>query len=166
MWRFARWVALAALCWTIAIVACQETTSDPPDGGGANGAGGCPTGPVALFELRVTAADGQVPPDTTLLVRWSAGDEPLVDLLQPSSWSSIEDGANVECDIPDGASPPLELSELRCELWTSGATYVEVAADGYVTLEETLTPLQIEDCEVPVPSDVELQLVRDPDAGI
>ncbi|MBW2526672.1 MAG: hypothetical protein JRI23_20990 [Deltaproteobacteria bacterium] len=165
MWKVARWLFVIVLGWTMASFACNEG-SDPPPDGGTSGVGGCPTGPVALFEVTVRAADGQVPADTSLLVRWSAGEEPVVNLLDPGSWPSVAEGANVECDIPEDATPPLELDELTCELWTSGATYVEVSAAGYVTLEETLTPLQIDDCDVPVPSDVELELVRDPDAGV
>lgn len=146
-------------------MACKVTTNPPPDGGGAHGAGGCPTGPVALYTVHVTAEDGPVPTDTKLRVRWSAAEEPEFDLADPETWKSVEDGSNVDCNLPPDATPPVTLEELVCELWTSGATDVEVLADGYLTVEETLTPAEMDECEVPVPSDVELELSRDHDAG-
>lgn len=164
MWRAFRIVAWAIVGGATAAAACEQTAETTPDGGGAQGVGGCPSAPVPLFAVRITAADGRVPPDTTLLVRWSAAEEPTVDLREPDSWPSVEEGANVDCDIPDGATPPLELDTLRCELWTSGPTYVEIAAEGYRTVEQTLTPPD-GDCDPPATSEVELELVRDVDAG-
>jgi hypothetical protein len=120
---------------------------------------------VALFTLHVTAANGNVPPDTTLRVRWSAGEEPLFVLSDPSTWGSVHEGANVECVVDRDASVPADLEELVCDLWTVGATDIEVSAAGYITAEETLTPAQREECDGPVPSDVDIKLEPDQDAG-
>ena len=165
MARFAKIVALALVTGGLVAFSCKVTTDPPPDGGGAHGAGGCPTGPVALYTLLMTATDGSLPSDMTLAVRWSAGEEPLFDLADPSTWQSVEDGSNVDCNVPAGATPPVDIEELRCELWTSGPTDVEVTAAGYLTVEETLTPPEVDECDVPVPSVTEVELSPDPDAG-
>ena len=165
MGRTAQLVIVLVAFWVIVAVACKVTSESPPDGGGAHGAGGCPTGPVPLYTLHLTAADGQVPPDLTLSVDWSAGNEPTFDLADPSTWKSVDDGSNVDCNVPAEATPPVSLDELRCELWTSGPTDVAVEAAGYLTVEKTLTPPEVDECDVPVPSVTEVELVRDPDAG-
>jgi hypothetical protein len=42
---------------------------------------------------------------------------------------------------------------------------VEVSAEQHVKYDETLTPMQSELCDGPVPSDVEITLALDMDAG-
>jgi hypothetical protein len=147
---------------------CREETGPPTAASTGTGEGGCPTqsAPAALFTLKVSAMRGPLPEDTTLQVRWSAGDEPQFVLSDPETWKTLEDGSNVVCDLAHDAGPPVDLLELSCELWTSGATEIEVTATGYVTHNETLTPKEIDGCDEPVPSDVEVNLVVDVDAGM
>lgn len=162
--RWMPWVVLGLTTGLVASAGC-EFTNTTPGTGGSGGAAGCPYAPEALFTVHVTAADGAMPPDTVLRVRSSAGEEPAYDLADPESWTSADDGFVVECNVDRDATPPLELDELVCELWTSGVTELELAADGYVTLEETLSPAEREGCEGFVPSEAELELLRDVDAG-
>jgi hypothetical protein len=108
---------------------------------------------------------GPVPGDTTVRVKWSAGEEPEFILDEPDSWKTLEQGSNLVCDIERDAGPPSDLDELRCELWTSGATEIEITAAGYLTHDETLMPKEIDGCDDPVPSELEVELVPDLDAG-
>ncbi len=101
----------------------------------------------------------------TLRVTWSAGEEPVFVLNDPESWKTLEDGTNVACDIERDAAAPSDLQQLSCEIWTSGATLVEVSGTGYVPYEETLTPEKLDACEDPVPSEVDVELTVDHDAG-
>ena len=118
------------------------------------------------FTLHVRAKDGPVPPDTTVVVRWSAAEEAPFVLNDPSTWKSADEGANVDCAVDHDAGPPTDLAELVCELWTSGPTEVKVSATGYLPLDKTYTPEQIDQCEDPIPSDVQAELVRDTDSGV
>jgi hypothetical protein len=128
------------------------------------GEGGCPGGaPEALFSVTVRTADGEpLPADTTVTVRWSVGEEPSFVLDDPNTWKTLDDGVNAVCEVGGGGGD--STLELRCELWTSGATEVEVTATGYLDLEKTLTPASKEGCDQPVPSEEELELLPDPDA--
>lgn len=120
--------------------------------------------PEALFTVVVrTADDALLPEDTTVSVRWSAGEEPTFVLDDPNTWKTLDDGVNLVCGVE---SDRAALSELRCELWTSGATEIEVTATGYVDLLETLTPAEKPGCDEPVPSEQELELIPDADAGV
>ncbi len=155
-------VGLGLLLTTGFIASCR-LGSGPGEGTSDAGVGGCPSGPVALFSLRVTAADGQaLPCDTTLKVSWSAEDYPPFVLCDPSS---VGDGDNVVCEVDWDAALPLELDELRCELWTGGTTDIELSAPGYVTDERTLMPAEREGCEGYVPSTAHVELQPDVDAG-
>jgi hypothetical protein len=157
--------AVAGLLATAAT--CDEGGETATAGGGNSGEGGCPTDgpPEALFTLKVTAMRGPVPGDTTVRVKWSAGEEPEFILDEPDSWKTLEQGSNLVCDIERDAGPPSDLDELRCELWTSGATEIEITAGGYLTHDETLMPKEIDGCDDPVPSELEVELVPDLDAG-
>jgi hypothetical protein len=106
-----------------------------------------------------------VPPDTSLLVTWSTGEEPEFRLDDPSTWKTLEQNTNFVCDVERDAAPPTDLDELVCELWTSGATKVEANASGYLKAEQTFTPAEREGCDGPVPSDITVELQRDLDAG-
>jgi hypothetical protein len=162
----ARLALLALAVGLFGAAACKVSTSSTPNDAGAAGAGGCPVGSRPQFTLYVKAKNGPVPPDTTIVVRWSAAEEDPFVLCDPSTWKSADEGANVECDVARDAAPPVDLEELVCELWTSGATEVKVNATGYLPFDQTFTPQQIEQCKDPVPSDVQAELVRDPDAGV
>jgi len=149
----------------LAFAACDgDSSGSGASSGGQGGEGGCPLAPAPLFTLTVTAPGGSVPPDTHLVVRWSAAEEPLFALDDPSTWKSLDEGANVVCNV-GGSAPPEELDALVCELWTSGATEIEIGADHYVTQRETFTPPQSDLCEGPVPSAIAMALVREDDAG-
>lgn len=144
-------------------VAFCKGGGDPPATAATTGQGegGCPGGaPEALFTVTVrTSDDAPLPTDTTVTVRWSVGEEPPFVLDDPDTWKKLEDGVNAVCDpLLDGGYP---VYELRCELWTSGATEVEVDATGYLELREVLTPATKEGCDQPVPSEEELALLPD-----
>jgi hypothetical protein len=160
------WSTIAVLLvGLLAAATCKNTSNPPEHDAGTAGTGGCPSDPEALFTLHVRARDGQVPPDTELRITWSAQAEEPFELDDPETWPSVDDGANFECAVAPDASLPVELEELTCELWTNGATQVVASAAGYVTVDQTFTPAEREGCEGWVHSDVELELVRDLDAG-
>ncbi len=160
-------LALASLLVGPMFGACKGGEGGSASSSSGSGEGGCPAvgPPEPLFTVRIVAADGPLPADMTLDVRWSAGDEPPFALNDPTTWKTLEDGSNVQCHIDRDGGAPTNLEELSCELWTSGATLVEVAGSGYVAYEETLTPEVLDDCGVPVPSEIEVQLQVDHDAG-
>lgn len=144
----------------------------PPDGnnsstdtGGGDAGVECPSGPVAMLNVAVKAKSGPVPPDTRVLVSWSAGAEPAFDLDDPKTWSTLADGANVVCDVDPTQPPPKDLTQLVCHLWTSGVTHVQVRAAGYEPYESMLKPKYSAVCEGPVPTDVGVTLRPVPDAG-
>jgi hypothetical protein len=147
--------------------ACKDRT--PPPGGGTGGQGGsggsCPVGPVATFTLAVTAADGPVPPDTSITVSWSAGQEPVFLLSDPTTWKTLDDGTNVVCHLDRTLPPPMDLTLLVCDLWTSGPTLVRVEAQDYATHEETFNPEMSEQCGGPIPTEIAVELMRPADAG-
>lgn len=141
----------------------------------STGGGGCPMGPPeALFTLRVSTDDAaQLPEDTTVTVRWSAGEEPAFVLNDPTTHKTLEDGSNVVCAPALGSGGAGQGGArgvggggawaLACDLWTSGTTEVTVTATGYPETVETFKPETIDDCEMPVPSEVELILSNAPD---
>src|SRR5690606_17663233 len=69
------------------------------DGGGTGGEGGCPTAPVPLFTITIHAPSGPLPPNTTLNVTWSAGEEPEFKLSDATTWKTLDDDANVVCEV-------------------------------------------------------------------
>ena len=160
---------VAAAAWPAGCKVTAQATSGQTGAGGAGGdGGGCPMGPPeALFTITVTSEDDEriLPPDTTVTVRWSAGEEPAFVLGDPATWKTLEDGSNLVCDVDHDQPAPTDLTELHCELWTAGATEVEIQAEGYLDYLDTLTPLEKEDCDLPVPSEHELPLETDPEAG-
>lgn len=131
-------------------------------GAGAGGAGGCPSHPEAMFTLTVRAADGPVPPDTTLEVSWSAANEPPFVLDDKSTWGTLDD-SNVICAVDRALSPPLSLPELVCELWTGGVAQVRITAAGYEMVEQTLMAVMSEECEGFLPQSVDIELVPERD---
>jgi len=150
----------------VAMIACEDPATPSKDGGtGQGGAGGCPAGPQPLFTLTVTAEGGPVPADTSVRVTWSVGEEPAFVLGDPSTWKTLDDNVNVVCNVDHGQPPPKDLKALVCQLWTTGATEVEVAATGFQTHDETFTPKQIDECDKPIPSDVAIALLPELDAG-
>ena len=118
-------------------------------------------GPQAMFELTLKAANGPVPPSTTLDVSWSAGPEPTFALDDPSTWKTIEE-ANVVCDVDPTQPPPHDLAALVCHLWTGGATKVVVNAKGYTRFEKTYVPTQSEHCNSRVPTAVSVEISPEP----
>src|SRR5688500_16552272 len=159
-------LVLAALSVATALAglsACGDDAPPDPSGpGGTGGAGGCgaidPTHP--LITLTIRADEGPVPPDTRLRVSWSAGEEQEFRLDDPETWATLDE-SNVVCDVDRDAGPPDALSALVCELWTNGATRVVVSADGYVTRDETFTPEFDDECDLPVPAQVAVELRED-----
>ncbi len=148
--------------------ACEkETTTNAVSSSGAGGAdAGCYSGPPRpLFVVTMSAAIGSLPPDTTVTVKWSAGQEPDFVLNEPATWLSLEDGSNVVCDVDADAGMPSERMQLRCELWTSGATHVRVSSASLPTHEQTLIPVEVPGCDEPAPQEVDIVLGAVSDAG-
>ena len=161
-----RYACLAATAVVAIAVSCSEGGGN--NGGGGGGEGGCGYNPPeALFTLVVQAPEAEVlPQDLTIVVRWSAGEEPTFVLGDKTSWKTLDEGSNIACVLDHAAPVPTDLTELRCELWTSGTTEVEVQAAGYVPIDETLVPKLTSGCDVPVPSEVIVTLAVDLDAGV
>ena len=114
-----------------------------------------------MFELTLTAADGPIPPSTTIEVSWSAGQEPAFALDDPSTWKTIEE-ANLVCDIDASKPPPQDLTALVCHLWTTGATNLVVNAKGYTTFEKTYVPTHSDHCMSLVPTAVSVEISPQP----
>lgn len=127
--------------------------------------GGCPMTPVPMFTVTISTEQGIVPPDTSLSVTWSEGQEPIFQLNDPSTWNSADGEANVVCDVDPAKPPPIDLASLVCRLWTSGATEIEVKAEGYSRHTETLVPMLSEECEGPIPKEVSVTLTVEQDGG-
>ena len=161
-------VRCPALLCASAIALISAGGCEPPDstsgqGGGAGtssvtgGAGGCLMTPKPSFALKVLVSKGgPVPPDTTVEVRWSAGEEPPFRLDDPKTWGTLET-ANVVCDVDHDKPPPEDLPALTCSLWTSGPTEVTVSAKGFVTKDRTFTQDPSTDCS-PDPTPIEVEL--------
>lgn len=161
-WAFPRWIAGSVVaCLVLALVPACDSSGGPPGGGGAGGGGdggggGCLVVPQPTFALSVLAeAGGPLPPDTTVQVRWSAGDEPPFHLDDPASWPTL-DSSSVQCDV-DPDAPPTGLEKLTCALWTASPTEVSVSAQGYVTEEHTYTAEPMTGCN-PEPTPIEIEL--------
>jgi hypothetical protein len=143
----------------------------PPDGGssstgdigGGDGGVSCPNGPMAMLNVIISAQSGPVPPDTRVLVSWSAADEPPFELDDPKTWGTLD--GNVVCDVDPKKPPPTDLAQLVCHLWTVGVTHVRVRATGYMPFEGMLKPKYSAACKGPVPTDVNVTLAPVPDAG-
>ncbi|MEZ4440374.1 MAG: hypothetical protein R3B72_14860 [Polyangiaceae bacterium] len=154
--------ALVAGAVALAIAgACGRSTPPGGSGGGGAGMGGCPqVGAEPLYTLVITTESaGPLPVDASLAVKWSAGEEPLFVLADDTTWHSLEDGSNLVCDVT--APLPEEVFELRCGLWTQGATEIEVTGTGYLPHLETLMPQTQEGCEEPIASEVAVVLVEE-----
>ncbi|WP_434042117.1 MULTISPECIES: hypothetical protein [Sorangium] len=159
-------LSLAALTTAAAVGACDGAGGGGAGGAGVGGAGGCPVGPrEAMFTITVRAPGGPVPPDTTVRVAWSAGEEPVFVLDDPTTWKTLEE-ANLVCAVDRAKPPPEALEALVCELWTAGVARVEISGTGYEDLEQTLTPVMSEACEGFIPQKVDIELVPAVDGGI
>jgi len=152
---------------SLVAAACSDEPTPSPTGGQGGSAddGGCVMTPMPMFTVTISTEQGIVPPDTSLTVTWSEGQEPVFRLNDPTTWSSADDEANVVCEVDPALPPPTDLAALVCRLWTSGATEIEVKADGYSRHIETLVPMQSEACEGPVPKEVLVTLAIDTDSG-
>jgi hypothetical protein len=117
-----------------------------------------------MLQLTIAAPPGPVPVDTSVAVTWSAGEEPVFVLDDPTTWHTLADG-NILCEVDPKQPPPTALASLVCHLWTSGATHVRVAAKGYVAYDATLKPKYSTECKGPVPTNVAVNLSPEPDAG-
>lgn len=161
------WLIVAFFSTWVAVLMAPACKDDSPPGvgggGGTGGVGGCPSELEAQFTLTITAADGALPESLRMTVTWSAGPEPEFVLADPNTHVGLED-SNVVCGV-DPEVEPEDRDSLVCKLWTSGATRVEVTADDYEPVDETFTPELIDDCDVPLPSDVEVELTPAMDAG-
>lgn len=158
---------LAALCAAAWLnTACSDAAGPSTStASGSNGAGGCDQSPKPMLTLSLRASDGDLPADTSIQVKWSAGTEPLFKLDDASTWQSLDDGGNVICDAAT-SQPSAPKKALTCELWTSGATEITASATGYVRATETFSPEQSERCNGPIPTAVSIELQPDLDAGV
>jgi hypothetical protein len=152
-----------------ALAVLAACTTHAPGGSTASGTGGeggeggaCPMGPQAMFDLTITAADGAVPRSMTLDVSWSAGDEPTFSLDEPSTWKTIDDQANIVCDVDPMKPLPDPLPALVCHLWTAGPTKIVVKANGYTPFEMTYVPTHSDHCHALVPTAVSVELAPAP----
>jgi L-ascorbate metabolism protein UlaG (beta-lactamase superfamily) len=155
-------VTLLAVIWG----ACDEETNGTGTGGSSAGGGGCAPGqPAPLFTVTIQADPGPLPADTTVVVNWSAGEEPIYVLGDTTTHKTLEDGSNLTCEtaLGQGGGTPGEV--LRCELWTSGTTEVDITASGYVAVSQTLLPAKRDDCDEPMPSEVEIVIDEDQGGG-
>ncbi|WP_052376725.1 hypothetical protein [Chondromyces apiculatus] len=166
MWRPLSLLAsiLGALGMALATMAgaCDDGGGGEGGGGsgGAGGAGGCPVELQALLNITIRAEEGNVPPDTTVRVTWSVGEEPVFRLDDTSTWKALDE-SNLVCVVGEAQQPPVDVHELRCQIWTSGPTRVEVSAEGFAAYDQTLTPPMSEACEGPVPLQEDITLSRD-----
>lgn len=159
-------MAVAAPACSTSSSAQTSSTSTGAGGhvdGGAGGAGGCSMAPLPSFQLVVRAATGALPKDTAVSVLWSAGLEPAFKLDDPTTWKTLAE-ANIACNL-DPKKPPKDLQELDCEIWTSGATEINVSASGFVPYDMTLTPMTSDLCMHPPPIPVKVMLEHQGDAG-
>lgn len=162
--------AFGSLLWlSIGLLgACGEEPPPNPTGGqgGAGGeGGGCPMTPQPVFTVTISTAEGAaLPSDTSLMVTWSEGEEPVFQLNDQSTWST-SDEANVVCLVDPEEPPPTDLTALVCHLWTSGATEIEIKAEGYSRHNETLVPMLSEKCDAPIPTEVSVTLAVEMDGG-
>lgn len=102
----------------------------------------CPdSGPS--FHLTLTSDAGALPSDTRVEVTYGAGYE--VYELDDATRA----GKSVLCErVPEDGST---VDALSCELWTSGAATLHVTAEGYETIDETLTA-ERDDCGIKLTS--------------
>jgi hypothetical protein len=153
---------------TSVLLAGANCHDGPPETSGAGGgqpdAGSCGMGPHPSFTLEITAADGPVPMDTQIAVKWSAGEEPVFMLSDASTWKTLET-ANIACSVDPKAPPPTNLMTLSCELWTSGATEIRITAKGYTTSDKTYTQMTSDRCTMPLLTDIKVKLDRVLDGG-
>lgn len=152
--QFGLWLGVVLVA-VIGAAACKSTAPGGSSSSGSGGEGGCPVDPAPLFTLTLSAGDEPLPDDTTLQVTWSAGEEPAFVLGQPETHLTLDDGSNSVCVAGQGTP----TKQVVCELWTSGATLVEVEASGYEAYSETLAPDEREGCDLPVPSEVDVVLL-------
>jgi hypothetical protein len=163
---------LAASLLFVLVIAAACTTPKPPSGSGGGGqpsvgeGGYCPMGPTSLLNLTILAAEGPVPLDTQLQVKWSGTDAETFKLDDKTTWKTLEDGVNLVCEIDLTQPPPADLTTLVCHVWTNNATDVVVRATGYETYEKTHPLKQSQHCGGPVPSDVEVTLYQVMDGGM
>lgn len=87
----------------------------------------------ATFRLVVDAADGPVPEDVTIHVKYGSGEETF-DATMPAASLKV-----VFCQLhrgADGGSGPIE--SVACDLWTDGAATVTINGTAYAESIETL----------------------------
>jgi hypothetical protein len=157
-----RFVTCAALSLVLGlVVGCEPEATSSGGGDAGGGSGGCLSVPQPTFALAVLEKQGgPVPPDTTVQIHWSGGDEPPFHLDDPSSWPTLQT-ASFTCDVDPGAPPPVDLPVLTCALWTSSPTEVSVAAQGFVAQAGTYTADPTSDCN-PAPTPIAIELVAAP----
>ncbi len=164
----------ASLAIALPLVACGGSAQSGHAGGGgssesgssSSGAGGCPSSPEPAFDLTLAVkGGGYLPSDTTLDVDWSGGQEPTFALDDVSTWLTLADGTNVECDLDPTATPPVEIASLVCHVWTLGPTHIDASGTGYETWSATLSPDEDETCEEPRTRQIHVALVALTDAG-
>lgn len=149
-------------------IGCEPPDTSSPTGGsggggptttstGSGGTGGCLVDPAPAFVLTIrAAAGGPVPPDTTLRVTWSAGEEPEFHLDDPTTWATLET-SNLVCDVDPTAPPPVDLPALTCALWTASPCEIRVTAKGFEPHEHTYSAMPSGECN-PEPTAVEIEM--------
>jgi hypothetical protein len=159
--RFVLGIPLLIAC-ILAAHGCKGSGSPPSSAdGGDGGEGGCPLRPPeAQFVVEIRAEDGPLPPDTRVMIQWTAADEPAFVLSDPNTWKTLDQDVNLVCNIDRSKPPPTDLSVLVCELWVAGAVNIFVEGSGYQPYHDTLTPVMSELCGEPMPADVSIMLLR------
>ncbi len=121
-----KWSVVAAL---LLLSACADDAKPAPSE--------C-VGPRAAFDVQISAADGALPDDTQLTVKFSSGEE-VYSVAAPERPLEA-----VRCtQTPADAS----VASLRCALWTDGPARVDVTATGYLPLEVQLVH-ETDDCGI------------------
>ncbi len=132
---------------TAGVVACSESMTGSPSStsgsgghaGAGGGSGGCLATPQPNLLLDVQAVGGTLPPDTTIVADWSGGEAGPWVLDDPKTWRPL-DRSNLVCNVDRMNPPKLPLKELRCQVWTTGATRVRVNATGVSPFDQTIAP--------------------------
>jgi hypothetical protein len=128
----------------------------------------CPRTPAA-FHVLIRAANGVLPDDTVVSVRYGGSAVEQYYVSDPPSEPEVLFCKAVDNDggppgVGDASPPPFqEIEALACDLWTNGAAIVTVAASRYPVVERQLEP-HTDHCGVSETVQAEIML-GEPDGG-
>lgn len=118
----------------------------------------------ATFHLVVDAAEGPVPGDVQIDVRYAGGQE-LYDALDPDGSLKVvfcEAERTGDAGVPaDAGQDNRPIDRVFCELWTDGPATVRVRASGYPEVVRDIEPEWDDDCGL-VLTEARITLEREP----